>query len=358
MVLVMGAVRVGFLTFTVALSVLPAHAGIDPGALCKDAKGKAVGKYGLDLLKGFGKNGKTPNLGLLASDLSKAASKVTKGFTRAEFTGAGVDRGCAVVGDVGSLDAAETGHVAEVLTLLDGGTLPGCGNAMIEGVESCDGADLGGATCASLGYDGGGLSCTAGCGFDVSGCVCAAEAFPASGQTTCWDSSGAVVACAGTGHDGDIQAGATLSYTDNGDGTITDNNTGLMWEKKSDDGSIHDKDATYTWANALAVHVSGLNAGGGFAGYTDWRLPNAKELQSIVDYGRVNRSIDPVFNTGCVATCTVMTCSCTAVPSGYWSSTSYAAIPTSAWGVEFLNGAVITNLKVNIFYVRAVRGGS
>ena len=44
-----------------------------------------------------------------------------------------------------------------------------------------------------------------------------------------------------------MQAGATLSYTDNSDGTITDNNTGLMWEKKDDSGGIHDQDNTYTW---------------------------------------------------------------------------------------------------------------
>ncbi len=65
------------------------------------------------------------------------------------------------------------------------------------------------------------------------------RAFPATGQTTCWNSAGTVIACAGTGQDGDIRAGATLSYTDNGDGTITDNNTGLMWEKKSRDGSVN-----------------------------------------------------------------------------------------------------------------------
>ena len=55
---------------------------------------------------------------------------------------------------------------------------------------------------------------------------------PATGQTTCWDSLGLVVGCADTGHDGDVQAGAALSYVDNGDGTITDLNTDLIWEKK------------------------------------------------------------------------------------------------------------------------------
>lgn len=57
-----------------------------------------------------------------------------------------------------------------------------------------------------------------------------------------------------------------MSFTDNGDGTITDNRTGLMWEKLSDDGSIHDKDTTYTWHNA-GTKITALNGGGGFAGY-------------------------------------------------------------------------------------------
>jgi Protein of unknown function (DUF1566) len=110
----------------------------------------------------------------------------------------------------------------------------------------------------------------------------ATHQFPATGQTTCSNSDvvGTVTPCAGTGQDGDIRAGAALSYTDNGDGTITDNNTGLMWEKKSDDGSIHDQDTAYTWDDAFGVHIAGLNAGSGFAGHTDWRLPNIRNCRA------------------------------------------------------------------------------
>src|SRR5262249_5481923 len=127
---------------------------------------------------------------------------------------------------------------------------------------------------------------------------CTPHTFPATGQTTSYMA----------GDDGAIRAGAVLSYTDNGDGTITDNNTGLMWEKQSDDGSIHDKDNVYTWADAFAVHIAGLNAGAGFAGHTDWRLPNVKELQSIVNYQNVNPAVSAAFNTGCAASCTVTSC--------------------------------------------------
>src|SRR5439155_13558836 len=176
------------------------------------------------------------------------------------------------------------------------------------GIESCDGADLGGATCASLGFGGGVLGCTASCGFDPSGCT---PRYPSTGQTTCWNNSGTPISCTGTGNDGEIQAGAALAYTDNGDGTITDEVTSLMWEKKSDDGSVHDKDTQYNCANAFAVHLAALNSGGGFGGHTDWRLPNAKELQTIVHYDLVNPSVATAFNSGCATNCTVLTCSCT-----------------------------------------------
>jgi hypothetical protein len=79
------------------------------------------------------------------------------------------------------------------------------------------------------------------------------------------------------------------SFTDNGDGTITDSSTGLMWTKDDNGEAI-------LWQDALNYAETS-----GFAGYTDWRLPNAKELQSIVDYTRSpatsnSAAIDPVFN--------------------------------------------------------------
>lgn len=150
---------------------------------------------------------------------------------------------------------------------------------------------------------------------------------------------------------------ATTGYMDNGDGTITDLETGLMWEKKSDDESIHDKDTEYFWDDAVAVHVAGLN-NASFAGYTDWRLPSVKELLSIIDYEQLDPAVNSVFHSGCVTGCTVTTCSCTR-SFFYWSSTSGAAGPFNAWYVDFNAGLVGAIGKPSFLHkVRAVRGGS
>ena len=197
------------------------------------------------------------------------------------------------------------------------------------------------------------------CTTDLSTChatPAAATTFSASGQTSCWNGSGVVIPCAGTGQDGDTQAGAPLSYTDNGDGTITDHNTKLVWEKKSSDGSIHDVNAGYAWANAFAVHIAGLNAAN-FAGHDDWRLPNVRELQSIANYENFNPSVSSEFNTACMpGATTVLTGSCTTAAQ-YWASSTSARAPMFAWAVIFSDGLVGEFSKAFVFRVRAVRGG-
>ncbi len=83
------------------------------------------------------------------------------------------------------------------------------------------------------------------------------------------------------------------AYVDNGDGTITDQATGLMWMQADSAGGMN-------WEAALS-YAEGFE----LAGYSDWRLPNAKELQSIVDYTRApgatgSAAIDPIFLTSTI----------------------------------------------------------
>jgi len=105
----------------------------------------------------------------------------------------------------------------------------------------------------------------------------------ATGQTTCYDSSGNVIACAGTGQDGDVLAGSPLStprFTDNGNGTITDNLTGLIWLKNANCFGTQTWAQALTDANRLANGACGLTDGS-VAG--DWRLPNVRELDRPVN---------------------------------------------------------------------------
>jgi hypothetical protein len=106
--------------------------------------------------------------------------------------------------------------------------------------------------------------------------------------------------------------------------------------------------------------VAQLNSAG-FAGHTDWRIPNVKELESIVDFGTDHPAIATAFNTNCVSGCTVLTCSCTYVnvqSSHYWSSTTnHAQDPGHAFLVLFTDGFVSQDFKVTPYWVRAVRGG-
>jgi hypothetical protein len=230
-----------------------------------------------------------------------------------------------------------------------------CGDGNVDANEDCDGTDLHGGTCVTAGLGSGTLACGPGCRYDTSGCV--DGAFPASGQTTCYNATGSVIACAGTGQDGEKQAGATLAYQDNGDGTVTDLNTGLMWEKQSDDNSIHDRDTLFT-AAAAPGHITTLNSGN-FANHNDWRMPNARELLSLVNYGVANPAIEAsAFHTNCFGGCTVSNCSCTAF-FAYWTGTTVTNLPNAAFTVNFTDGTVNASAKNASFTaaVRGVRGG-
>jgi hypothetical protein len=98
-----------------------AHAAIDPAALCKDKKLKATGKKTNSLARAFGKNIKTPNVAKLAQDISKAQSKFTKGFTKAEYSGSGVALGCLTTEDADTIEALVDDLVLDGIELLRSG---------------------------------------------------------------------------------------------------------------------------------------------------------------------------------------------------------------------------------------------
>ena len=131
----------------------------------------------------------------------------------------------------------------------------------------------------------------------------------------------------------------TNRFIDNGDGTIIESSTGLMWQKDTVTGMC------ITWQQALN-YIAGMNTGTNQNfGYTDWRLPNRNELQSLVDYSRnglaINTDFFPITQW-----------------YSYWSSTTVAGLPHLAYEINFVAGTVGAIVKsYDCSYVRAVRGG-
>ena len=294
---------------------------------CEATKLGTAGKYHFCRLKAQAKAVKLGG----SPDFSKCDAAYGTKWTQAENTGGGM---CPSNADEAAMQAFITEETSAIASALTGGTLP-------EAVLSCK-ADL--TTCNAT----------------LASCLAGISVVLKTGQTTSY----------GAGSDGDLQKGAARSFTDNGDGTITDNTTGLMWEKKSRDGLIHDFGNTYTWSGVsyyfdtdimdgtiTSTFLATLNSGSGFAGHTDWRIPNLNELLTLVEYQNQIPAVDSVFNTNCVPSCTVTTCSCTQ-PNTYWSSTTHAGPPEYAWSVDFYYGLASFDFKSsNLHVVRAVRGG-
>jgi hypothetical protein len=168
---------------------------------------------------------------------------------------------------------------------------------------------------------------------------------PRTGQTACYDAGGTPVSCTGTGQDGEYQRGVAWPnprFTDNLNGTVTDNLTGLIWLQ---DANCYGE---VDWALAI-THTLMLDSGecslsdGSAEG--DWRLPNVRELQSLVDYGRYWPAL-PIGHpfTGVQS-------------SGYWSGTTVANGTGYAWDVHLTDGYVYAHPKAYTYYVWPVRGG-
>jgi hypothetical protein len=122
-------------------------------------------------------------------------------------------------------------------------------------------------------------------------------------------------------------------FMDNGNGTTTDLVTDLTWQQIPYSDSI-------TWEQALTL-ADTLT----FAGYSDWRLPNIKELQSINDESLINPSINQTFFSGVNV-------------NHYWSSTSLPNQTTKAWYLDTQFGVTTYQFKINKLYALCVRGGN
>jgi hypothetical protein len=157
----------------------------------------------------------------------------------------------------------------------------------------------------------------------------------ATGQIACYDDAGNPIDCSTLffpGQDGFYQKGILLDgpFVDNGDGTVTDRRTGLLWQQES-------TAVEYSWSEALH-YCEDLELGG----HTDWRLPNVRELLSIVDYDRPDSLIDPILSGTLAGRC--------------WSSSTGINMTFAAWSLAY-NGVLGFSWKDGDEHVRAVRGG-
>lgn len=206
-----------------------------------------------------------------------------------------------------------------------------------------------------------------------------------TGITTCGNATENNLACTkaalgdlhGLDQDGEVKAGQQMSYTlltRNSEDCVKDNVTGLVWEQKTDDDGLRDKDWRYTWYNNNSIanggfegyqdrrdvdstftestchnslpkcntqaYVAALNAAN-YCGYSDWRMPTEEELTGLVDFGRIDPSINPIF----IHTLNRV----------YWSASPHAYYAGVALGVYFYDGYSLDHYKNLYNYARAVR---
>ncbi len=122
-------------------------------------------------------------------------------------------------------------------------------------------------------------------------------------------------------------------YTDHSNGTVTDNNSGLMWQTA--------ESIPQTWQQAI-IYAQSLELGG----FNDWRLPAIQELATLIDTSRSSPAINTDFFPGCR-------------PGAYWSATEHSQNQGFAWYVDFNNGLEQNGgFKRRRYFIKVVRGES
>ena len=169
---------------------------------------------------------------------------------------------------------------------------------------------------------------------------------PKTGQKSCYDwRGGGLIDCEGTGRDGELQKGRQWPYprfTDNYDGTVTDHLTGLIWLKNANCYGIIDNDDALRFSNKLENGECGLSDG---SRPGDWRLPNVRELYSLIDFGNE----EPALPSGHPFTSVQL--------SYYYTSTSLVTWSHDTWSVHMMRGHVLWSCDDDC-YVWPVRGGN
>lgn len=173
-----------------------------------------------------------------------------------------------------------------------------------------------------------------------------------TGQIKSYDDNGNEVKRCAVRDDGCYQTGVDPRYSrDDAAGIVTDHVTGLQWqdaaapvskpwltEENYDKCKDGDETACYdTSGDTAASYCAALSLGG----HDDWRLPTAKEFDSLVHYGRYSPAIDPVFRY--------------TDSSDYWSSTTLADSIRNAWFFDFNDGHRMDSYKGFACYIRCVR---
>jgi len=327
------------------LAVTAVQAGLTPEQKCQAGKNKAAGKYAACRQSAEAAFATKGDVAKHDTAVAACAASFLGTWLKLEAKAGATCRDGAGSGN--AFEKVIAGHTTNIATALTGGPLGDlaecqtdltvaqrCGNGNVESPEQCDGSNLASQTCVTKGFVAGTLRCASGCTFDTSGCF-------------------------------------AQRFVDNGNGTVTDHETGLQWEQKTTTvgsgvnlADPHDVDNPYTWNTVIGgttpngtaftdfllrlngASSDGVTLTGCFAGHCDWRLPTVVELQTILlkPYPcETHPCIAPVFGP--------------TVASAFWSATTDATNPLSAWFVYFHQGFVFYDNKTGGFYVRAVRAG-